>query len=208
MIKSSCQVQLPKNPVIFLSHPTCSSASLGKSMAIESRKRLLPAPTTWPSTIPQTPWDSTRVKRSTWQPGKGDPFFSVSSVSNMINMYQQKWHDQFLMIFGKPHLCCLFRSAFRTHLGLWENRYHLPSHAWTCHFTIKITISCCWHPIQSPSIGCWLTIPTSPIPSNYIAITWMHPLPFNNFSWIPGNPWFPRRSWSSKFMFGSGPCLC
>ena len=168
MIKSSCQVQLPKNPVIFLCHPTCSSASLGKSMAIESRKRLLPAPTTWPSTIPQTPWDSTRVKRSTWQPGsRVTLFFCIICIKYDKYVSTKMTSYQFLMILGKPHVCCLFRSAFWTHLALWEFLgYHLPSHAWTRHFTTKITISCCWHPIQSPSIGCWLTIPTSPIPSN------------------------------------------
>ena len=62
------------------SHPllrTCSSASLGKSIAMESRKRLLPAPTTSPSMIPQTPWDSTLVKRSTLQGQAGNKFWKV-----------------------------------------------------------------------------------------------------------------------------------
>ena len=44
---------------------------------MESRKRLLPAPTTSPSMIPQTPWDSTLVKRSTWQGQAGNKFWKV-----------------------------------------------------------------------------------------------------------------------------------
>lgn len=68
------------DPVTKPSHPllrTCSSASLGKSIAMESRNRLLPAPTTSPSMIPQTPWDSTLVKRSTWQGQAKNKFWKV-----------------------------------------------------------------------------------------------------------------------------------